>query len=147
MKDIKLKWNKQQDELAGHKIEIRASQNLRIEARILQHLEYLKKDGGPFTSCDEIDEYLKNSSISEKTKKKRLKIEVQYARDSSLTLPRSNLIFRIRKKSHKEGKMQDLTYEEFGENLKKLLTKKVSSLDKKISIDNFVSALESIATI
>ena len=42
--------------------------------------------------------------------------------------------------------MQDLTYEEFGENLKILLTKKVSSLDKKISIDNFVSALESIAT-
>ena len=82
-------------------------------------------------SCHEIDKYLNNSSISKKTKKNRLKIEVQYTRDSSLTLPRSNLIFRIRKKSHKEGKMQDLTYEEFGENLKILLTKKVSSLNKK----------------
>ena len=56
---------------------------------------------------------------------------MQYARDSSLTLPRSNLVSSIRKKSHKKGKMQDLTYEEFGENLKILLTKKVSSLDKK----------------
>ena len=104
VKDIKMKWNKQQDELAGHKIEIRASQNLKIEARILQHLEYLKKEGGPFTSCHKIDEYLVNSSISEKTKKKRLKIEVQYTRDSSLTLPRTNIIFRIRKKSHKKVK-------------------------------------------
>ena len=39
VKDIKMKWNKQQNDLAGHKIEIRASQILRIEARILQHLE------------------------------------------------------------------------------------------------------------
>ena len=31
VKDIKMKWNKQQDELEGHKIEIKASQNLRIE--------------------------------------------------------------------------------------------------------------------
>ena len=100
-----MKWNKQQDELAGHKIEIIASQNLKIEARILQHLEYLKKGGGPFTSCQEIDEYLNNSSIFENTKKKRLQIEIQYARDSSLTLPRSNLIFRIRNKSHKKGEM------------------------------------------
>ena len=131
VKDIKIKWNKQQDNLVVHKMDIIASQSIKIEARILQHLEYLKKDGGPFTSCQEIDEYLNNSSISEKTKKKRLKIEVQYARDSSLTLPRSNLIFRIRKKSHKEGKMQELTSEEFGENLNILLTKKVSSLNKK----------------
>ena len=62
MKDITIKWNKQQDQLAGHKIEIKASQNLRIEARILQNLEYLKKNGGSFT-FHEIDEYLTNSSI------------------------------------------------------------------------------------
>ena len=124
MKDITIKWNKQQDQLAGHKIEIKASQNLRIEARILQNLEYLKKNGGSFT-CHEIDEYLTNSSIPEKIKKIRMKIKVQYARDGSLTLPRSNLKFRIKRKSYKEGLMQDLTYEEFGENLKILLTKKV----------------------
>ena len=61
-----------------------------------------------------------------------MKIEVEYARDSSLTLPMSNLIFRIKKKSHKEGKMQNLTYEEFGENLKILLKESVFIGLKKI---------------
>ena len=41
-------------------------------------------------------------------------------------------------------KMQDLTPDEFGENVKKLITKKVYSLDKKISIEYFVSAMESL---
>ena len=41
--------------------------------------------------------------------------------------------------------MQDLTFEGFGESFKILLTKKVSSLDRKRSIGNFVSDLESIA--
>ena len=48
VKDIKMKWNKQQDNLAGHKIEIRASQNSKIEARILEHLEYLNRKWRPF---------------------------------------------------------------------------------------------------
>ena len=73
-----------------------------------------------------------------------MKMEVQYSRDSSLILPRTNLVFRIRKRRNKGGKMQDLTPEEFGENLKMLITKKVSPLDKKISIESFVNAMESL---
>ena len=144
VKEVKMEWKIKQDELAGQKIEIKASQNLKVEARILHQLEYLKKNGGPFTSCLEINNYLTNKDIPENMKKKRMKMEVQYARDSSLTLPRTNQVFRIRKRIHKEDKLRDLTPEEFGENLKMLITKKLSSLDKKISIESFVSAMESL---
>ena len=66
------------------------------------------------------------------------------SRDSSISLPRNNPVFRIRKRRGRAEKMQDLTPIEFGDNLKILISKKVSSLDKKVTIDNFVSALESL---
>ena len=144
VKEIKMQWKKKQDELAGQKIEIKVNHNLKVEARILQQLKFLKENGGPFISCLEIAEYLTNDEIPKELKKKRMKMEVQYSRDSSLTLPRTNPVFRIRKRINKGGKMQDLTPEEFGENFKMLITKLVSSLDKKISIESFLYAMESL---
>ena len=76
VKDIKMEWNKKQDELAGQKIEIKSAQNLKIEGRLLQQLNFLKECGGPFTSCQEIDDFIENEEISEKEKKKRMKTEV-----------------------------------------------------------------------
>ena len=144
VKNIKLEWNKKQDELAGEKIEIKSAQNLKIEGRLLKQLDYLKEGGGPFTSCEGIDEYLAKEDISEILKKKRLKIEVQYSRDSSISLPRNNPVFRIRKRKGKGEKLQDLTPLEFGENLKILISKKISALDKKVTIASFVSVMDSM---
>ena len=58
-----------------------------MEAQILHPLEYLLKNRGPFRLWLKIVEYLINNSIPESMKQKRMKIEVRYARDSSLTLP------------------------------------------------------------
>ena len=144
MKGIKLEWSKKQEELAGQKIEIKAVQNLKVEGRVLKQLEYLKKEGGPFTTCEEIDEYLGKDDIENKLKKKRMKMEVQFSRDSSLSLPKNSPVFRIRKKRAKGEKMQDLSPEEFGENLKTLISKKFSAMNKNVSIETFVSTMEAM---
>ena len=82
--------------------------------------------------------------ITEKLKKKRMKMEVQYSTDSCLSIPRSNPVFRIRKRKAKGKMMQDLTPQEFGDNLKVLISKKVSALNKNVSIASFVTAMESM---
>ena len=82
----------------GQKLEIKSAQNLKVEGRLLRQLDYLKKSGGPFTSCEEIENFLEREDVSEKDKKKRMKTEIQYARDSSISLPRSNPVFKIRKR-------------------------------------------------
>ena len=130
--------------IPGKKLEIKSAQNLKVEGRLLCQLDYLKKSGGPFTSCEEIENFLERENVSEKDKKKRMKTEIQYARDSSISLPRSNPVFKIRKRVAKGGKLKDLSSSEFGDNLKTLISKKISSLNKKVSIASFVSALDSI---
>ena len=78
--------------MAGKKISKKDSDNLTIEGRMLKQLDELKKDNEPFTDCNSIDAYLA-SSATEKDKKARMKMEVQYARDTSLSIPKANPIF------------------------------------------------------
>ena len=146
VKGIKLEWSKKQEVLAGQKIETKAVQTLQIEGRVLKQLDYLKKEGGPFTTCDEVDEYLSKENINIKMTKKIIKMEVQYSRDSSLSLPKNNPVFRIRKKKAKGSvqKLQDLSPQEFGENLKILISKKFASMNRNVSIETFVSTMESL---
>ena len=73
-----------------------------------------------------------------------MKMEVQYSRDSCLSLPKNNPVFRIRKKRAKGEKMQDLSPEEFGENMKILISKKFSAMNKNVSIETFVSTMEAM---
>ena len=57
-------------------------------------LEDLKGLGGPFTSAEEVEEFL-GKSIPEKEKVARMKKEMKFARDSSTTLPRVDPLFKI----------------------------------------------------
>ena len=59
-------------------------------------LRNLKEDGGPFTRTEEIELYVMNDqAIEEKNKQKRLKLQVQYAKATSVILNKTDLIFRI----------------------------------------------------
>ena len=49
---------------------------------------------GPFTNAEEVEEYLK-SEVPEKEMQGRMKKEIQFARDSSTTLPRVDPLFKI----------------------------------------------------
>ena len=55
----------------------------------LAMLEQLKKDGVPFTSSTQVMEFYNDSTLEEKVKVKRLKM------DSSTTLPKTDPLFRI----------------------------------------------------
>ena len=60
----------------------------------LLSLEHLKEMKGPFTNAEEVEEFLK-SGLPEKEKQARMKKELQFARDSSTTLPRVDSLFKI----------------------------------------------------
>ena len=100
-------------------------------------LESLKEDGGPFTSAEQIDEYLKCKK-DVKTKSNRLRNEVVYARDTSPSLPKSNSVFRIFTTENKKRKM--LSVDQFANNLKILLGKR--SQRNSITLGDFQNALK-----
>ena len=58
-------------------------------------MEKLKQLGGPFTDTAEVEKYLESPTISKKLKKERMKMELQFARDSSITLPKCDPLFRV----------------------------------------------------
>lgn len=60
-------------------------------------LEELKTVGGQFMNADEIDEFLKDRSINDKTKNPRLKKFMQFARDSRVTPPKVDPLIGIPK--------------------------------------------------
>ena len=73
-----------------------------------------------------------------------MKTEVMYARDTSLSVPKSNPVFRIRSLKIHGQKSHQLTPAEFGQNLKILMEKKIQALDKNISIKLFVDKLDTM---
>ena len=70
VKDIKLQWRRDQETIAGEKMSVKQSNNLKVEGRILKQLDYLKTVNGPFTDTEEIDDYLSNDRIPLKEKQK-----------------------------------------------------------------------------
>ena len=92
------------------------------ERKRLLLLEYLKTKSGPFTNAEEVEQYIK-SDVSEKEKQARMKKEVQFARDSSTTLPRVDPLFKIQEILPNK-KRRDKTSAEFGDALMSYLGKK-----------------------
>ena len=76
-----------------------------------------------------------------------MKTEVMYARDTSLSVPKTNPVFRIRTMKVHGKKSRQLTPEEFGDNLKILLNKKIEALGKSVSIKAFVEKIYAIEKI
>ena len=75
MDEIKATWKERQLELEIVGLSKKEAYNLHIENRKLNILESLKEDGGPFTSAEQIDEYLKCKK-DVKTKSNRLRNKV-----------------------------------------------------------------------
>ena len=110
----------------------------------MKQIQELKELNGPFTSCKEVDDFLDNKDMDEKVRIKRMKTEVMYARDTSLSVPKNNPVFRIRTLKVHGKKARQLTPREFGDNLKILMEKKIQALDKNISIKVFVEKLDAL---
>ena len=71
---------------------------------------------GPFTSPEEVDTFI-NSDVSDGSKEERLYAEVRYARDTSLSLPKSSPIFRLKQN------YRNLPIDTYVQNLKTYLSK------------------------
>ena len=67
----------------------------RNERKRLNLLEILKVEGGPFTSSEEVNNYISRDDLSTSDEKPRLKNEVKFARDSSVSLPRVDTLFKM----------------------------------------------------
>ena len=116
---------------------------LKNEGKRLLLLDELKKIGGPFTSPKEIEEFMMNNEITEDDKRKRMKNEMKFARDSSTSLPKSDPIFRVMV-TLPNKKRRDKTPAEFAEALKALLKKRLDVSKEGLSIDTFKNSLKNV---
>ena len=86
----------------------------RWSKRSIKHklLSNLKADGGTFDSVEDIEKYMRTPKSE---KKKRLKMEVQYCRDTSARLLHNNKLLNIMKPKG-QGKKEMLSTSEFSKN-------------------------------
>ena len=119
-------WNSQQRQKFDKEADMIQEVALTKERKRIALLEKLKEDGGPFTSAEQVEEYLA-SSIPVKVKQARLKKEMQFARDSSTTLPRVDPLFNIQVTMNNR-KRRDKTAEEFAESLMVYLGRKADRM-------------------
>ena len=85
-------------------------------------MEELKKYGGPFTDAQEVEQYLSHE-VDIKKMKKCMKLELQFAWESSTLLPKVDPLFKVQV-TLPTGKQRDKIPEEFGAALMSLLGKK-----------------------
>ena len=113
--EVELKWSqKTQDNFRKGKDE-KQQMAQKIESKRLDKLNQLKALGGPFTDAREVEDYLK-LAVSGKKKKQRMKLELQFARDSSTLLPQVDPLFKVQV-TLPSGKRRDKTPVEFGSAL------------------------------
>ena len=93
------------------------------ERKRLIMMEGLKSSGGPFTNAEEVEQFLGDTSITDKDKQKRMKREMQFARESSITLPKVDPLFKIQV-TQPNKKRRDKTAAEFGDSLMSYLGRK-----------------------
>jgi hypothetical protein len=96
------------------------------------------------TDTHSIVDYLAVETVSPKEKQHRMKMEIQYARDTSLSVPKNNAVFKIRTPEVAGRKSRDLTACEFGNNLKTLIEKKSAAAGKTVTMTDFIATLQTM---
>ncbi|KAK6171675.1 hypothetical protein SNE40_018117 [Patella caerulea] len=135
--EILAAWNTRQSELMAQGLAEKEVSNLSVDKRRTSDLDKLKILGGPFTSIGEVDDYIANTDIQETVKSSRLYLEVRYARDTSLSIPKTSDIFHM-KKDYK-----NLPLNTYASNLKVYLSKvgckaDVTMVDFNQALDTFI---------
>ena len=112
--------------------------NLIVDRRRNEDLHTLKTMGGPFTSATAVDTYVSSPDIDDTSKLKRLYLEVRYAKDTSLALPRTSDLFRLIK-DHKK-----LPISTYATNMKLYLKNITANAEVTCTIDDFSHAMDII---
>lgn len=136
IKELKLDWVESQQILKEKGMSEKELSNIAVDRRRMKDLQKLKAMGGPFTSATEVDRYVADGNAEEKVE--RLYLEVRYARDTSLTIPKASDIFRLMK-DHK--KLPAMTYVK---NLKVFLDNVTTK--SAVTLDDLTNAVSKMAT-
>ena len=88
--DINAKWKVKQKDLQETGLSQKESNRLHIENRKLVILDRIKAQRGPFSSAEQIDNYLLTTDGKRFKKTTRMGNEVTYARDTSSSLPKNS---------------------------------------------------------
>ena len=137
-RDIKLAWKQRTEEKFARGAEEKQEVAQVKDRKRLTKLDELKEVGSPFTCAKAVRLYLDKEELSEREKQKRLKKEVQFARESTTTLPSSDTLFNIQVKLPNK-KRRDKNSEEFGASLMTFLGKKAD--DNVMKYNLFKSSL------
>ena len=121
-REVDLAWSEKMKEKFKEHAEVKQINSMAKERKRLEKLDKLKRLGGPFTDADEVKVYVADDDVTEKEKKVRMKMELQFARDSSTTLPKTDPLFRVMI-TLPNKKKRDKTAEEFGEAMMAFLGK------------------------
>ena len=95
VKELKIFWSERMEAAQRSGSDVKQEIAKLKEGKRLDTLEFLKTKGGPFTDEREVEEYFAKQDETEKEKVKRMKLELQYARDTSIFLPKTDPILRI----------------------------------------------------
>ena len=131
-------WKEKQMELQQSGLEKKEVESMACDRRKMGDLDWLKAEGGPFTKAEQVDKFVAKKDITEKEKQAQLYKEVRYARDSSLSLPKTSDIFKL-KENYKP-----LSVDRFSKNLKVYLSKVTTNASVSWEdFDHAVSVLKS----
>ena len=125
VKELKIFWSERMKVAQEKGSDEKQEMARQKEDKRLNNLEFLKSKGGPFTDEREVEEYLAKDE-QEKDNVKRMKMELQFARDSSTLLPKVDPIFSAQITIPETRKRRQKTPGEFGAALKVLLGKRSS---------------------
>ncbi|QQP38893.1 Hypothetical protein FKW44_019596 [Caligus rogercresseyi] len=122
-REVELNWTERMKEKFERGAEEKQEMAQRKERRRLNMLDTLKSFGGPFTDSGEVEKFLVDESLNNNAKQQRMKVEVQFARESTTLLPKVDPIFRIQV-TLPSGKRRMKTAQEFGDALMAYLGKR-----------------------
>ena len=132
-------WNRSMKEKFATGASEKQALGMVQECKRLDLLRNLKEEGGPFTCAEEVDIFL-SSQVNEIIKKRRMKLEIKYARDSSKHLPKNDPLFRIQI-SLPNKKRRDKDSGEFAIALKAILGKRSDS-QSTVTMQHFRNSLD-----
>ena len=148
---LELEWNKNLRDKFSVAADEKAVAAGISERKRLDLLQSLKEcGGGPFTNSEEVRAYVARVDLTEKDKKKRLKAEIQFARDSSTSLPKADPLFKIqitetsdKNVSKGKKKRRDKNSQEFADALASYLGKRSDVVD--LDYESFQASLSKLA--
>ena len=112
---LKMEWNEKMKVLESNAFAEKEKINTHFESVKYKDLEFLKSKGGPFTTPDEVDSYMKKKEIDPNDKKPEAICRSKICKNTSFRLKHLDPLFSLRRDN------KNLLNHEYSQNLKSFL--------------------------